>query len=170
MAITRWNPATTVSRGNVALGIAPSVVDINNPTVAELNAATAIECSVTNFNASSSTDSEAVDWLCTPESEQLPASTSHTMDDIMIKTTGQDDEDLINALKIGDTVFLYRRDGKASDSEIAAGDRVWVWRVVITSIDPAEASNTYVAVNAHVNVLGRSKTAVAVAETAGGGA
>lgn len=166
MPITRWNPSTTVSRGNVALGITPSVVDINKPTVDELNAATAIECSVTNFNASSSTDSETVDWLCTPESEQLPSSTSHTMDDILIKTTGQDDAELVEALKIGDTVYLYRRDGKASDADLAAGDYVWIWKVVITSIDPAEASNTYVAINAHVNVLSRSKTAVAVVDAA----
>lgn len=166
MPITRWNPSTTVSRGNVALGIAPTIVDIDKPTVAELGAATAIECSVTNFNASSSTDSEAVDWLCTTESEQLPSSTSHTMDDILIKTTGQDDSDLIDALKIGDTVFLYRRDGKSSDTEPTAGDFVWIWKVVITSIDPAEASNTYIAINAHVNVLSRSKTAVAVVEGA----
>lgn len=165
MSITRWNPSTTVSRGNVALGVAPTIVDINAPTVTELNAATAIECSVTNFNASSSTDSEAVDWLCTSESEQLPSSTSHTMDDIMIKTTGQDDTELVDALKIGDTVFLYRRDGKESDAELVADDMVWIWKVVITSIDPAEASNTYVAINAHVNVLSRSKTAVAVTES-----
>lgn len=162
MPITRWNPATSVSRGNIALGIAPTVVDINAPKVAELNAAVAIECSVTDFSASSSTDSESIDWLCTPESEQLPASTSHEMDDLLIKATGQADEDLITALKIGDVIYLYRRDGKPSASEITAGDSVWVWKVVITSIDPAEASNTFIGINAHVNVLSRSKTAVKV--------
>lgn len=162
MPITRWNPATSVSRGNIALGIAPTVVDINAPTVAELNAAVAIECSVTDFSASSSTDSESIDWLCTPESEQLPASTSHEMDDLLIKATGQADEDLVTALKIGDVIYLYRRDGKPSASEITADDYVWVWKVVITSIDPAEASNTFIGINAHVNVLSRSKTAVKV--------
>lgn len=162
MPITRWNPATAVSRGNIALGIAPSVADINAPTTTELNAALAIECSVTDFSASSSTDSESIDWICTPESEQLPASTSHEMDDLLIKATGQEDEDLITSLKIGDTIFIYRRDGKESAKEIAAGDYVWVWKVVITSIDPAEASNTFIGINAHVNVLARSKTAVKV--------
>lgn len=165
MAITKWNPATATSRGNIAIGFAPSIADINAPTKKELDVATAIECAVTNFNASSSTDSESVDWLCNPESEQLPASTSHSMDDILIKTTGQEDSTLLKALKIGDTVFLYRRDGKSSDKPIAAGDYVWVWKVVITSIDPAEASNTFIGINAHVNVLARSKTAVAVTGT-----
>jgi len=46
---------------------------------------------------------------------------------------------------------------------------VWVWKVVITSIDPAEASNTFIGINAHVNVLARSKTAVAVTGTPASG-
>lgn len=162
MPVIRWNPATSTSRGNIAIGIAPSVVDLNAPTVDELNAGMAIECSVTDFNASSSTNSESVDWICTPVSEQLPSSTSHTVDDILIKATGQEDDQLINNLKLGDVVYIYRRDGLPSDEDIASGNFVWVWKVVITSIDPAEASNAYLAVNAHVNVLDRSRTAVAV--------
>lgn len=164
MALTKWNPATKVSRGNVAIGLAPSIADINMPKLSEINAGKAIECAITDFSASSSTDSETVDWLCTPTSEQLPASTTHTVDDILIKATGQEDQDLINALKIGDTVFLYRRDGVESNTEPAANQYIWVWKVVITSIDPAEASNSFVGINAHVNVLNRTKTAVKIVE------
>lgn len=165
MALTRWNPATIVSRGHVAVGIAPSIANINKPTLSEINAGKAIECSITNFNASSSTDSESVDWVCTPESEKLPSSTTHEIDDILIKASGQNDEELIKALKIGDTVYIYRRDGVDSSKDPAVGESVWVWKVVITSIDPAEASNTFVAINAHVTVQARSKTAVKIVST-----
>lgn len=162
MAITPWNPATQTSRGNISLGIAPTIIDINAPELAEISSSTTIECAVTNFNASSSGDSQTVDWLCTPESEQIPGSTTHTMDDLMIKTSGQDDEDLIAALKIGDPIYIWRRDGVDTDTAPVAGDFVWVWRVIITSVDPVEAANTFIGINAHVSVLARVQVPVAI--------
>lgn len=162
MAITPWNPATTASRGNISIGIAPSLVDINAPTMAEITASVSIECATTNFNASSSADSQTVDWLCTPESEQIPGSTSHTMDSLMIKTTGQEDEDLIASLKIGDPIYIWRRDGMDTETAPTDGDKIWVWRVVVTSIDPVEASNVYIGINAHINVLARTSVPVAI--------
>lgn len=163
MPIKPWNPATQTSRGNITLGIAPTIADINAPKLTEITASTTIECAVTNFNASSSTDSETVDWICTPESEQISGSTTHTMDDLLIKTTGQADTELMTALRIGDIIYIWRRDGIQSGTEPKAADLIWVWKVVVTSVDPVEASNTYVGMNAHVNVLARSKTPVAIA-------
>lgn len=160
--ITQWNPATKVSRGNIAVGVADVVVDIDAPTVAELSSGLGLDCSIQTFNGTSSTDSQSVDWLCDPSSEQLPGSTSHTIDDLVIKGTGQADDDLIDGLKIGDTVYVWRRDGLAHEAELAAGQKVWVWRCVVTSIDPLEANNTFVGITAHITVSARSKTAVAV--------
>lgn len=162
MAITPWNPPTRTSRGNISIGVAPVMIDINAPTLAELESSTTIECAVTNFNATSSSDSQTVDWLCTPESEQIPGSTTHTMDSLMIKTDGQEDEGIINALSIGDPIYIWRRDGIDTDTPPEAGDKVWVWRVVITSIDPVEASNVFIGINAHVNVLARSSVPATV--------
>lgn len=161
--ITQWNPATKVSRGNVAVGIAPTVVNINAPTVAELTTGIGLDCAITTFNGTSSTDSQSVDWLCDPASEQLPGSTTHTIDDLVIKTTGQADSALVTGLSIGSTVYIWRRDGLAHDTAPAASQLVWVWRAVITSIDPLEANNTFIGITAHVNVLARSATAVAIA-------
>lgn len=161
--LTQWNPSTQISRGNVAVGVAPVVIDINAPTVAEFDAGIGLDCSITTFNGTSSTDSEAIDWLCDPASENLPGSTSHSMDDLVIKATGQEDEDLIAGLNIGDTVYIWRRDGIAHADAVAAGQKVWVWKAVITSIDPVEANNTFVGITAHITVLGRSVTAVALA-------
>lgn len=162
MAITQWNPSTQISRGNVAVGVAPAVVDINDPSLEELDVGVGLDCSITTFNGTSSTDSESVDWLCDPSSEQLPGSTTHAIDDLLIKATGQDDQDLIEALNIGDTVYLWRRDGMDQDEALAVGQMVWVWKVTITSIDPAEANNTYVGITAHFTVSARSKSAVAI--------
>lgn len=162
MALTKWNPATTISRGNISVGVAPAVVDINAPTVAELSEGVALDCSITTMNGTSSTDSESIDWLCDPASEQLPGSTTHTIDDLVIKTTGQADDDLVDSLSIGDVVYIWRRDGVEHDEAVAASQKVWVWRVVITSIDPLEASNTFVGITAHVTVMARSATAVSV--------
>ena len=160
--ITQWNPATQISRGNVSVGVAQAVVDIDAPTLAELSAGIGLDCSITTMNGTSSTDAQAVDWLCDPSSEQLPGSTTHTIDDLVIKSSGQDDDDLITALNIGDTVYVWRRDGIAHADAIAAAQRVWVWKAVITSIDPLEASNTFIGITAHITVSARSKTAVAV--------
>ncbi len=162
MPLTQWNPATKVSRGNVAVGVAPAVVDIEAPSLLELNAGIGLDCSITTMNGTSSTDSESIDWLCDPASEQLPGSTTHEMDDLVIKGTGQADEDLIAGLSVGDTVYIWRRDGLAHDTALAASQKVWVWKVVITSIDPLEANNTFVGITAHITVLARSTTAVAV--------
>lgn len=160
--ITQWNPATKVSRGNIAVGVADVVVDIDKPTVAELSSGLGLDCSIQTFNGTSSTDSQTVDWLCDPSSEQLPGSTTHTIDDLVIKGTGQADDDLIDGLKVGDTVYIWRRDGLAHETELAAGQKVWVWKAVVTSIDPLEANNTFVGITAHITVSARSKTAVAV--------
>lgn len=161
--LVQWNPSTKISRGNVSVGVAPVIVNINVPTLAELGAGTGLDCSITTFNGTSSTDSSSIDWLCDPASEQLPGSTTHSIDDLVIKGTGQADDDLVTSLSIGDAVYVWRRDGIAHDAVLAATQKVWVWKVVITSIDPLEANNTFVGITAHITVMGRSKTAVAVA-------
>ena len=119
--ITQWNPSTKVSRGNVAVGVAPAVVNINAPKVTELSTGTGLDCSITTMNGTSSTDSQSIDWLCDPASEQLPGSTMHSMDDLLIKATGQADAALVTALNIGDVVYVWRRDGIAHDTALAAG-------------------------------------------------
>jgi hypothetical protein len=160
--ITPWKPTTQASRGNISIGLVPAVVDINAPKVAEITTGTGLECSVQTFNGSSSSDSETVDWLCDPSSEQIPGSVTHEMDDLVIKTTGQNDATLVSALKIGDVVYLWRRDGIPVATAPAAGAFIWVWKVIVTSIDPLEANNTFIGITAHITVLGRSKTAVAI--------
>lgn len=162
MALTQWNPATKISRGNIAVGIATAIADIEKPKATELATGVGLDCAITTFNGTSSTDSESIDWLCTTESEQLPSSTTHEIDDLMIKTTGQEDTSLITALSIGDTIYIWRRDGVDHAVAPAAGQMVWVWKALVSSIDPLEANNTYIGITAHITVLGRSKTAVAV--------
>lgn len=163
MPITAWNPATQISRGNISVGLAPAIADINAPKLTELNATgTGLECAIQTMNGTSSADSETVDWLCTTASEQLPGSITHSMDDLVIKSTGQADATLISALKIGQKVYLWRRDGKAVATAPAVGDFIWVWEVIITSIDPLEANNAFIGITAHISVLRRSATAVAL--------
>jgi hypothetical protein len=163
MALVQWNPSTQISRGNVAVGVAPVVADINDPLLVELNTGTGLNCSIQTQNGTSSTDSESIDWLCDPSSEQLPGSTTHEMDDLVIKGTGQADADLIESLNVGDTVYVWRRDGISQDTALAAGQFVWVWKVIITSIDPLEANNTFIGVTAHITVQARSRVAVPIA-------
>lgn len=160
--LVQWNPSTKISRGNVAVGVAPVVVDINSPKLSEISTGYGLNCSITTMNGTSSTDSESVDWLCDPSSEQLPTSTTHEMDDLMIKTTGQADAALVTALSIGDTVYVWRRDGLGQTVAPAAGQFIWVWKVIITSIDPMEANNTFIGITAHITVQARSRVAVAI--------
>lgn len=68
----------------------------------------------------------------------------------------------MNSLSIGDVIYIWRRDGIAHEEPLNAGQFTWVWRVVVTSIDPAEASNTFIGITVHINVLGRSKKAVKI--------
>ena len=162
MALTKWNPSTQISRGNISVGLASAVANINIPKIAEISDGMSLDCSITTFNGTSSTDSESVDWLCDPSSEQLPGSTTHSIDDLVIKGTGQADATLISALDVGDVIYIWRRDGIDHDTALATGQLVWVWKAVITSIDPLEANNTFIGITAHVTVLARSVTAVAI--------
>lgn len=163
MPITAWKPATQISRGNVMVGLAPAVADLNIPKVAELTASgTDLSCSIQTQNGTSSADSETVDWLCDPVSEQLPGSVTHEMDDLVIKGTGQADATLISSLKVGQKVYIWRRDGMAIATAPAVGQFIWVWEVIITSIDPLEANNVFVGITAHITVLRRSTNAVAL--------
>ena len=162
MPLTQWNPATKISRGNITVGIATAVANINSPTASELNAGFGLDCAITTFNGTSSTDSESIDWLCDPASEQIPGSTTHSIDDLVIKGTGQADTTLISALDIGDTIYIWRRDGLDHATAPAAGQYVWVWKAIITSIDPLEANNTFIGITAHVTVQARTATAVAI--------
>jgi hypothetical protein len=161
--LTQWNPSTQISRGNVAVGVAPVIADINAPELAEMDTGRGLDCAIQTFNGTSSTDSETVDWLCDPASEQLPGSTTHEMDDLVIKGTGQADDDLIDDLAVGDVVYIWRRDGLPHDTALAAAQKVWVWKVIITSIDPLEANNVFIGITAHFTVLARSDRAVAIA-------
>ena len=162
MALKKWNPATKASRGNVAVSITPAIANIEAPKLTELQDSLALECSISTFNATSSTDSETVDWLCDPVSENLPGSTSHEIDDLIIKVSGQDDQELIESLSIGDTIYLWRRDGMQHDTDVATGNRIWVWKVTVTSIDPVESNNVVIGITVHFTVSGRSKTSVPV--------
>lgn len=160
--LVQWNPSTQISRGNVSVGMASAVVNINAPTVLELNTGTGLNCSIQTFNGTSSTDSETIDWLCDPASEQLPGSTTHSIDDLVIKGTGQADTALVAALTIGSILYIWRRDGIAHATAVIATQRVWLWKVIVTSIDPLEANNTFIGITAHVTVLTRSASAVAI--------
>jgi hypothetical protein len=162
MPLTQWNPSTQISRGNVAVGISPAIVTMDSPTVAEIDTGTGLSCSIQTFNGTSSTDSESIDWLCDPASEQLPGSTTHSIDDLVIKGTGQDDEDLITGLNVGDVIYIWRRDGLDHETAPAAGQMIWIWKVIITSIDPLEANNTFVGITAHITVLSRTAQSVAI--------
>lgn len=162
MPLTQWNPSTQIGRGNISVGVAPVIADINDPALAELSTGLGLDCSIQTFNGTSSTDSKTVDWLCDPASETLPGSTTHTIDDLVIKSTGQDDDDLIAGLNIGDVVYVWRRDGLAHETALAAGQLVWVWKVIVTSIDPLEANSDFVGITAHITVQSRSLTAVPV--------
>lgn len=163
MPVTPWNPATTVSRGNVRVGIVPTVTSMSAPTLAQINAGIGIECAITDFNGTSSSSSESIDWLCSPTSEQLPGSITHAVDDLTIKVTGQADSSLYTALAPGTTIYLWRRDGIPVATVPVAAQMIWLWKVVVTSVDPAPASNNYVAVVVHVNVLDRVAQPVAIA-------
>ena len=160
--LTQWNPSTQISRGNISVGLAPAIADINGPKLTEMGTGIGLDCSIQTFNGTSSTDSESIDWLCDPASEQLPGSTTHSIDDLVIKGTGQADDNLINGLNIGDVVYIWRRDGLAHATALAVSQKVWVWKVIITSIDPLEANNTFVGITAHITVLGRSAQSVAI--------
>jgi hypothetical protein len=162
MPLKQWNPATQTSRGNVSVGIAPVLVNMDVPTMTELSTGTGLDCSIQTFNGSSSTDSESIDWLCDPSSEQLPGSTTHTIDDLQIKGTGQSDTELIASLAIGDVIYIWRRDGLPHATPLAAGQRLWIWKVTVTSIDPLEANNSFVGITAHITVQGRVAVPVAV--------
>lgn len=162
MPLTQWNPSTQISRGNVSVGVAPAIADMDAPTIAELEAGLGLDCSIQTFNGTSSTSAESIDWLCDPNSEQLPGSITHTIDDLVIKTTGQSDTDLVTELAIGDTIYVWRRDGLAHDTALANGQMVWVWKAIVTSIDPLEANNTFVGITAHILVQSRTATAVAI--------
>lgn len=163
MPITAWKPATTISRGNIMVGLAPAIADINAPKLTELNATgTDLSCSIQTMNGTSSSNSETVDWLCDPVSETLPGSVTHSMDDLVIKSTGQADATLITSLQVGQKVYLWRRDGMAVATAPAVGQFIWVWEVMITSIDPLEANNMFVGITAHITVLRRSTQAVAL--------
>ena len=163
MPLTQWNPSTQISRGNVSVGVAPAISDLEAPVLAELTTGSGLDCAIQTMNGTSSTDAETIDWLCDPSSEQLPGSTTHSLDDLVIKGTGQADDTLIADLNIGDVVYVWRRDGLPHDTDLAATQKVWVWKVIITSIDPLEANNTFIGITAHFTVLARSKTAVAIA-------
>lgn len=160
--LTQWNPSTQISRGNVAVGVAPAVEDINAPALAELDTGTGLDCSIQTFNGTSSTDSESIDWLCDPASEQLPGSTTHSVDDLVIKGTGQADDDLVDSLNVGDVIYIWRRDGLAHETALAAAQKVWVWKVIVTSIDPLEANNTFIGITVHFSVQARSRVAVPI--------
>lgn len=98
-----------------------------------------------------------------PGQRAAPGSTTHSIDDLVIKGTGQGDDDLLAALNVGDIVYIWRRDGLDHATAPAASQLVWVWKVIITSIDPLEANNTFVGITAHVTVQARSTQAVAIA-------
>ena len=69
---------------------------------------------------------------------------------------------MVAGLKIGDVVYVWRRDGIAHGVAPASAQLVWVWKVIITSIDPLEANNTFIGITAHITVQSRSRTAVSV--------
>ena len=153
MPVTMWNPATVVAKTRIAVTSCAAVTDIKNPTVAELSAGMGLECAMEDFNPSAEVSNETVNWMCQQVAENLPGNTEYSIDDLVIKGSGQSDTDLLTQLAPGDITYLWGRYGIAHDEALAAGQTVWVWKVQVTSIAPLAASNLYGGYSVKVSVL-----------------
>lgn len=153
MTVTPWNPATVVSKTRIAVTTCAAVADIKNPTVAELSFGMGLECAMEDFSPSAEVSNETVSWMCQQVAENLPGNTEYSIEDLVIKASGQNDTDLLTQLAPGDVTYLWGRYGIAHDAALEAGQTVWVWKVQITSIAPLAASNLYVGYSVKVSVL-----------------
>lgn len=141
---TSFAPDARLTAGNVVIGIAPAIADITAPTLAELNASTAIQCSTEAFGSTTSVTKNSRKMLCDTVAKENVAKRQYGVDDLTIMVG--DPQDAATTTFLGlfplDTVkYLWIRPGKDDTVALDVADKVQVIAAKVDSVDLRTVSN-----------------------------
>ena len=141
---TSFAPDARLTAGNVVIGIAPAIANINAPTLAELNASTAIHCSTEAFGSTTSVTKNSRKMLCDTVAKESVAKRQYGMNDLTVMVGDPQDAaatTFLGLFPIDGTVFLWIRPGKDDSAALAAADKVQVIKAKVDSVDLRAVSN-----------------------------
>lgn len=137
--VSVYNPDGVATAGNSQIGLAPTVVDIDSPTVAELNAGIVFECATEAFGSTTDVSTISRKKLCDRVATQRPGDRTYQVEplEIVLDDPQGDEQELMDRFGIDDTIYLWHRPGLDHDEAIEAGQKVQVIRAIVSSVDLA---------------------------------
>lgn len=167
--------AKTLADGRIALwALTATPQNIATPSVSEINAGKKISCHImkSDYALGADSDSEITEQeMCKTGEGKAPGPTSYTGNITVFRyldDNGQPDpsEDFVWDLikKKGTTIFLVEREGPVESKNIAEGDIVSVYEVVLgTPTKPSDRFAGYIKRTAKLNVMNAAEEVKVVA-------
>lgn len=129
--------AVTVA-SNVAVVLVPAVADttLEDITLAEYNAGTAIECSIREFSLTGTVQNRQEQFLCDADASEWGGPVTWTIDPVVIQAGDpQDANTLLDGLTKGEIRYIVQRLGLAHDTAAAAGQKVRIAKVEVSLVE-----------------------------------
>lgn len=148
---TPIKPALVRAYGNDSWGFAPTIADVNAPTLLELNAASGLNLSCMLFaeQDAMTVNQEKVSLprrLCETTQYEVTGSTTYSMSDLQVSfdpqaTSGSNGKKAWETLTEGATGYLWRRQGVSATADLATGQFVDVVPVKIGARTPGKTGS-----------------------------
>lgn len=140
--VTVYDPDGVATAGNSQIGIAPIILDINNPLVSELSAGTVFECATEAFSSTTNVSNVTRKKLCDLVATERPGDRNYQVEQLSIVLDDPQGEDqpLLDMFGLDDTIYLWHRPGMAHDAAIEDGQKVQVVQAIVASVDLAPIS------------------------------
>lgn len=141
MALQEYRPDDHLVSGYSLTIICPQVADINNPKMSELEAGFKIDGALKSFEFSTDADTKERKMLSDKNStESVGKRTYKTADTEIMSDDPQKVSELEKVLVPDAIVYFIVRPGVDRDKALEAGQRLWVNRQQVISIDPTEVN------------------------------
>jgi len=135
MSLTVFNPDGVEVLENSAVIVAPAVADINEPTVAEYNAGTAIQCSIKAFGISTDVSYVSSQYLCDKVAKKRVGNREYNLEPLTIKI-GDPQSETISAKFVEDSVvYLIHRPGLKHTTPAASSQKAQVIKARVAAAD-----------------------------------
>lgn len=141
--VASYDPDGVATAGNSQIGLAPTIVDINAPTLAELQAGTTFECATEAFGSTTDVSTTSRKKLCDKVATQRPGARTYQVEALRITLDDPQSEtgnELMDKFGVDDTVYLWHRPGLPHADELAAGQKVQVIKAIVSSVDLANVT------------------------------
>ena len=146
MSVTSYDPAGTLTAGNLRVVISATPHTVNATTGAlsttkvAANAAKAVQCAIETFATSTDVAYRQRRKLCDVESTEKVATRTRRLETLTITGDKTNEAAVLAILTEDARIGIIARPYAPHTAPFAAADKVWLFNATVASVDPAPVS------------------------------